>query len=103
MRFGAKWRSRRECVVAMAYGSRMRVLRLTELQRATHSISASCAIDDLRFHFTIWYQDIDLDHLARIHGEDLLERIAFHIALFQLTAVASLKPDVIDLGRWSRF
>jgi UDP-N-acetyl-alpha-D-muramoyl-L-alanyl-L-glutamate epimerase len=81
----------------------MRVLRLTHVERARSSITAACAIDDLSFHVTVWYQDLDLHALAREHGDELLERIAVHVALFQLNAVASLRPDVIDLGPWSRF
>src|SRR6187549_2925752 len=81
----------------------MRVLRLTEVHRSKAAISAACAIEDLQFHFTVWYQDIDLEALAATFGGALLDRIAFHVALFQVNAVASLRPDVIDLGPWSRF
>src|SRR5512146_2201443 len=81
----------------------MRVLRITEVQLARTSISASCEIEDLRFHATVWYDDIDLHDLARQHGEDLLERIALHVALFQLNAVVSLRPDIIALGPYARF
>ena len=81
----------------------MRVLQLTQVQRARTSISTSCEIEDLRFHATVWYDDIDLHELARQHGEDLLDRIALHVALFQLSAVVSLRPDVIDLGPHARF
>src|SRR5690348_14197254 len=79
----------------------MRVLRLTEVQRSRTSITAGCALDDLSFHVTVWYEDIDLHALARTHGDELLERLAVHIALFQLNAVASLRPDIIDLGPWA--
>jgi UDP-N-acetyl-alpha-D-muramoyl-L-alanyl-L-glutamate epimerase len=81
----------------------MRVLRLTEVVRGRTNIAASCAIDDLRFHVTVWYEDIDLDDLALVHGAETLDRIALHIALFQLNSVASLRPDVIDLGVYARF
>jgi hypothetical protein len=81
----------------------MRVLRLTEVVRGRASIAASCALDDLRFHATVWYEDIDLDDLALVHGAEALDRIALHVALFQLNAVASLRPDVIDLGVYARF
>ncbi|HEY5925963.1 MAG TPA: hypothetical protein VIV11_29950 [Kofleriaceae bacterium] len=81
----------------------MRVLRLTEVVRGRTSIAASCTLDDLRFHATVWYEDIDLDDLARAHGADCLDRIALHVALFQLNAVASLRPDVIELGVYARF
>ncbi len=81
----------------------MRVLRLTEVVRGRTSIATSCALDDLRFHMTVWYEDVDLDDLARVHGAEVLDRIAAHIALFQLNAVASLRPDVIELGVYARF
>lgn len=79
----------------------MRVLRLTQVDRGRTSITAGCSIDDLSFHVTVWYADIDLHELAKEHGADLLDRIALHVALFQLNAVASLRPDVIDLGPWA--
>lgn len=78
----------------------MRVLRLTDVAIGHTSISAACAIEDLRFHATVWYDEIDLHALQRTYG-DLVDRIALHVALFQLNAVASLKPDVIDLGAWA--
>ncbi len=76
----------------------MRALRLTEIAIASRCISCACALDDLRFHATVWYDDVDLTTLDR----DLAERLAFHVALFQLNAVCSLRPDVIDLGAYAR-
>jgi hypothetical protein len=76
---------------------------MTNLQRGANCIATSCAIDDLEFHFTVWYEDIDLRDLARIHGDELVDRLAFHTALFQINAVCSLKPDVIELGAYARF
>jgi len=81
----------------------MRVLRLLEIQRTRECIAVSCGLDDLRFHFTIWYEDLDLCALAKQHGDELIDRLAFHIALFQINAVASLRPDVIELGPYARF
>src|ERR1041384_6098189 len=80
----------------------MRSLRLVDVHRGTDHIVASCALDDLRFHVTVWYEDLDLDALARQLGDDAVERIAVHIALFQLNAACSLRPDVIELGRYAR-
>ncbi|MBV8759981.1 MAG: hypothetical protein JO257_22005 [Deltaproteobacteria bacterium] len=77
----------------------MRALRLTEIVVAARCISCTCALDDLRFHATVWYDDVDLTTLDR----ELAERLAFHIALFQLNAVCSLRPDVIDVGPYARF
>ena len=80
----------------------MRVLRLVEIRRGRDHIETTCAIEDLRFHFTVWYQDVDLDALAHEHGE-LVDRLAFHVALFQINAVGSLRPDVLELGPYARF
>src|SRR3954464_3404128 len=79
----------------------MRVLRITEINRGRTSISTRCAIEDLSFQFTVWYDDIDLDELARIHGAELLDRIALHVALFQANAVVMLRPDVVILGAYA--
>ncbi|MDQ3337826.1 MAG: hypothetical protein M4D80_21915 [Myxococcota bacterium] len=80
----------------------MRTLRLLELHRGADCLVAACAMDDLRFHVTVWYADIDLHVLAMRYGE-LFERISLHVALFQLNAACSLKPDVIELGPYARF
>jgi hypothetical protein len=81
----------------------VRVLRLVEVRRARDHIAAACALDDLRFHFTVWYEDLDLDALARTYGDELLDRLAFHVAMFQLNTVGSLRPDTIELGPYARF
>jgi hypothetical protein len=78
-------------------------LRLVDVHRGTDMIVASCALDDLRFHVTVWYEDIDLDALARQFGDEAIERIAVHIALFQLNAACSLRPEVIELGRYAKY
>lgn len=85
------------------HGLRVRALRLHEIRRARDHIAVTCRIDDLEYHFTIWYEDVDLVALGREYGDDLLDRIAFHVAMFQINAVASLRPDVIELGANARF
>ena len=76
---------------------------MTNLHRGANCITTSCAVADLEFHFTVWYEDVDLDQLAREHGDELVDRLAFHVALFQLNAACSLRPDRIELGPWARF
>src|ERR1044071_7064761 len=80
----------------------MRVLRLLELHAGADCLVARCALDDARFQVTIWYEDVDIAGLAARHGEHF-ERIALHVALFQLNAACSLKPDAIELGPYARF
>jgi hypothetical protein len=81
----------------------MTMLRLVEVRRARDHVAATCALDDLQFHFTVWYEAIDLDELARAHGDELLDRLAFHVAMFQINAVGSLAPHAIELGSYARF
>src|SRR5690348_2828433 len=81
----------------------MRVLRIADVHRGADCLVATCSLDDLRFHVTVWYEDVNLHELARRHGDELLERLAVHIALFQLNAVASLRPDAIELGAYARY
>jgi len=81
----------------------MQRLRLVDVHRGADQIVASCALDDLRFHVTVWYEDVDLAALARQFGDEAIERIAVHIALFQLNAACSLRPDVIELGRYAKY
>lgn len=81
----------------------MSVLRLLEIRRARDHIAATCGFEDLRFVFTVWYQDVDLDALARDHGDEVVDRLAFHVAMFQINAVGSLRPATIELGRYARF
>ncbi|HUJ62742.1 MAG TPA: hypothetical protein VLX92_29770 [Kofleriaceae bacterium] len=80
----------------------MRTLRLVEIARARERIAVRAALDDLAFHFAVWYEGVDLDALAREHGE-LVDRLAFHVAMFQLNALCSLRPDAIELGDYARF
>lgn len=80
----------------------MRTLHLANVHRGADCVVAACELEDLRFHVTIWYEDVDLDALARRYSEDFLERLGVHIALFQLNAVASLRPEAITLGRYAR-
>jgi len=81
----------------------MQCLRLVDVHRGADHIVAACALDDLRFHVTVWYEDVDLAALARQYGDEAIERIAVHIALFQLNAACSLRPAVIELGRYARY
>jgi hypothetical protein len=81
----------------------MQSLRLLDVHRGRDHIVASCALDDLRFHVTVWYEDLDLTALARRYGDEAIERVAVHIALFQLNAACSLRPEVIELGRYAKY
>ena len=87
----------------MRYGHPVRILRLVEITRARDRIAVRAAVDDLELQFAVRYEDVDLCALARAHGSDLVDRLAFHVAMFQINALCSLRPDVIELGAHARF
>ncbi|HEY0249939.1 MAG TPA: hypothetical protein VGC41_00345, partial [Kofleriaceae bacterium] len=75
----------------------MRTLKLVDIGIARDRISAVCTIDDLSFTFSIWYEDLDLRTVPNI------ERVAFHVAMFQINCVASLAPDAVELGNYAKY
>ena len=81
----------------------IRSFRLDDVHRGADHIVASCSLDDLRFHVTVWYEDLDLAALAAAFGDEAIERIAVHVALFQCNAACSLRPEVIELGRYAKY
>ena len=88
---------------ALLSGVAIRTLRLDDVHRGADHVVASCSLDDLRFHVTVWYEDLDLAALAAAYGEEAIERIAVHVALFQCNAACSLRPEVIELGRYAKY
>jgi hypothetical protein len=74
-------------------------LRITEIAVGPNYISCACTLGERRFHAAIHYENVDLSTLDR----ELAERLAFHVALFELTAACSYRPDAIDVGPWARF
>ncbi|MEM1413907.1 MAG: hypothetical protein AAGH15_03360 [Myxococcota bacterium] len=78
----------------------LRLERIDHHRRQLH-VEVSCA--GYRFATSWWYHDVDLDALGTQLGPEAMERLLFHIALFEVNKVASLRPDVLDLGPWARF
>lgn len=82
---------------------RSRALALETVDIARNSLHLRFAIDDLRFATSYWYEGVDFAALAGRFGPEQIDRIAFHIAAFEINKVASLKPDRIDFGAYGRF
>lgn len=78
-------------------------LKLDDVRIGRSSIHARYLIDDLSFSNTIWYEDLDFRDLVRRYGQDCIDRIAFHVAAFELNKVASLRPARLDWGAYRRF
>ena len=75
-----------------------RVLELTSWSRSRHQLAFDFQIDALRFRTSYWYGDVDLVDLETRFGADTIERLALHIAAFEINKVASLAPDRLELG-----
>lgn len=80
-----------------------RVLKLEAVDIAHNSLHLRFAIDDLRFATAYWYEGVDFPALAERFGREQVDRIAFHIAAFEINKLASLRPDRIDFGTYGRF
>lgn len=78
-------------------------LTLESVEISRHVVRIVSRIDDLRFTTTYWYNDVDFHELISRYGQDLIDRVAFHIALFDINKVASLRPSEIDLGVYAKF
>lgn len=74
-----------------------RTLTLASIEIARDRIAATCTIDDLSFKVSVWYEDVDLRAVPDI------ERLAFHVAMFNLNSVVSLRPDAVDVSAYGQY
>jgi hypothetical protein len=80
-----------------------RTLWLGRHTRSRHQLSFEFGVDDLRFHASYWYGDVDFYALEEKYGQDFSTRIYFHIAAFTANTLVSLRPDRFDPGPYARF
>lgn len=80
-----------------------KLLTLREISWADDQLVMAYDLDGLRFTNTIWYEDLSFDRLAERFGREEIERIAFHIAAFEINKVCSLKPKRLSWGPYERF
>jgi len=71
--------------------------------RSRHQLSMLFGLGELQFAKTYRYPDVDLIGLERRFGRENMERIYFHIAAFEAMPLASLQPEVFDVGPFARF
>jgi hypothetical protein len=60
-------------------------------------------VGDHPFVATLHYPDVDFDDLDRRFGDELVDRVCFHIAAFELAKTVSLGATSIDFGPFERF
>ena len=80
-----------------------RTLRLERIDAHGHQLSAAVSCAGYRFATSWWYGDVNLGDLRGALGDEAFEYLVFHVALFEVNKVASLRPDVLDLGPYARF
>ena len=80
----------------------LRVLKLESVQAAGPHLSIRYDCGKHRFAMSYWY-DFDLEPLDGIYGRDFMENVYTHCAAFSLFHLCSLKPDLLDLGAYSRW
>jgi hypothetical protein len=78
-------------------------LTLLAVERARHALFLRFGFEELRFSTTYWHQDVDFHALAAAHSAEAVERLAFHVALFEANKICSLRPARFDLGPYARF
>jgi hypothetical protein len=80
-----------------------RWLRLEAIRWRGRQLFVLANLDGHAFSTSIWYGDVDLEELSRRLGAECFERLAFHIAAFEINKLASLSPTHISFGPYARF
>lgn len=80
-----------------------RVLRLEEVAVSRRAIHGRYAFGDMRFATSTWYDSVDFGELRSRFGEPAVDRIAFHVAAFDINKLASLRPARLDWGAGARW
>jgi hypothetical protein len=80
----------------------MRLLTLQSIEHGPRALFLRFGLDRLRFSTSVWYEGAALDALQRESPEGAA-RLFFHVALFELNKLCSLRPDGVALGPYARF
>lgn len=78
-------------------------LILTGISVTRDTVRIAATISGRAFVTAIRYDSVDFDGLAARYGRAAIDRIAFHIAAFEINKIASLKPARIDWGAYGGF
>lgn len=80
----------------------IRVLKLETIHRDRHQLAFQFSVDGLIFNTTYWYDTVDFFELENIFGKEFLEKVYFHIAAFEINKIASLRPQQVDWGNYTK-
>ena len=77
---------------------------ISQYRRSRHQLFFEFYANDLTFTNAYWYDEtVDLPALEEQYGIEQMERVYFHIAMFELNKLGSLKPDFIALGPFAKY
>ena len=79
-------------------------LWLDDITWSGPQLQVAWRVDRLSFSTALWYDSVDFDALAEVHGRRAIDAVAFHIALFELNKGVSFGPGRLCLAdRWAPF
>ena len=74
-----------------------RVLCLESISWSGPQLYIDITFEGVKFPSIVWYE-FNLDELHAHYGEEIMERVYFHIAAFTLLKLSSLRPSVIHIS-----
>ena len=74
-----------------------RILSLESISWSGPQLYIDVAFEGVKFPSILWYE-FNLDELHAFYGDEIMERVYFHIAAFTLLKLASLKPSIIRIS-----
>lgn len=80
-----------------------RLLTLQDIRFRGSQLWIQADLDGHAFSTSVWYGDVDTEALREKIGGEAFDKIAFHVAAFEINKLASLSPTHVSFGRWSRF
>lgn len=79
-----------------------RWLRLEEVRARGNQLWIRADLEGHPMTTSIWYGDVDLEDLERKIGALAFERLAFHVAAFEINKLCSVAPTKLSFGRYAR-
>jgi len=84
-------------------GTMPATLKLDEIDACGNQLAIRWSVLGYSFTTSYWYDSVDFDILRAQIGEDWLDRVIFHIALFEINKGYNFRPEIVELGDWARF
>lgn len=79
------------------------VIKIDELVIHEHNLEIIYSADKFKFLTKVFYHDVSFSTLIKKYSQQLIERIAAHIALFEGMKLCSLFPKYYDISRISKY